>query len=1002
MIYTNECHSDWQQCTQLFGSALTTGLPKHREVPTSSSNPSPVVPAVENKTAPNGTTVATALRQNVHLSVNGKRVGRPPGTFKRAPNHIASSNNNGDDVDVETANDLTCRWKDCMMKFSTLKGLADHVQEMHVRSTSEDQAIAASSSNPVSVVPVVKFSNQTAPNGNTVATAVGQNVLLSVRGKRVGRPPGTFKRAPNHIASSNNNGDNVDEETKNDLTCRWKDCMMKFSTLKGLFDHVQEKHVQSTEQKHHAWRCEWEGCDRNETFKDFYQLVVHVRCHTGEKPNKCEYPGCGKEYSRPENLKTHRRTHTGEKPYKCEFVGCKKAFNNGSDRAKHHNRTHSNLKPYACQIVDCKKSYTDPSSLRKHIKMVHGNGEYEKAKKSCPPNHSKRRRPNPRMAPPTGSLSHPYLSTPHSMTSNAVPVHQNNFSNGALKNPTTAVKVSKSHQSHTIQQSHINTVVAAQIQTPIREPIRVDTVAPPTGVHPTNQSARPNFPSIPQQIHLHNANVAAAEEEDEMSEDDEESLQPAQAIPASRPRDGSDDGNSGSGAGSSRSSVSSGSGTLEMAGRATQSESRSSGSGERGKRSFLIADLLQLASEFGNDRIISDALNLSIFETRDINTVWHIYSLFDNACSRMDHFETGKRLPTWQEVRVLHSYYHSPHYNRNLFHDSPAARTRETLFWRAINSANSRREHQIQSISLNSEVDEGFEDYALRAARDGRRATSNNQSAAVRVGAQESEDEDDGFGDSDDDLPGLGLGGLDVIVRRRRRIVRRQALKQAYMEIDESNTDNQFGVVGGGFGGENNENGDDRSYDSFVHTPRIDDSDINFIKLFKRAESDLAEKAAKLPKITEMVPIDQVQTSQQIQPEPINPPAACRSSTTPFSVHRLLVEEPEFRQSLLRFVTIHVDNDEIKNNVSSDEFYKLPSDERRMIEEAMSAMDGMESAEAAQNQAVIEEPQESLFAEDQESSSNVPSDYSMPSNPRRRSSDSEHSEVIPEKKQRKH
>ena len=230
----------------------------------------------------------------------------------------------------------------------------------------------------------------------------------------------------------------------------------------------------------------------------------------------------------------------------------------------------------------------------------------------------------------------------------------------------------------------------------------------------------------------------------------------------------------------------------------------------------------------------------------------------------MDHFETGKRLPTWQEVRVLHSYYHSPHYNRNLFHDSPAARTRETLFWRAINSANSRREHQIQSISLNSEVDEGFEEYALRAARDGRRATSNNQSAAVRVGAQESEDEDDGFGDSDDDLPGLGLGGLDVIVRRRRRIVRRQALKQAYMEIDESNTDNQFGVVGGGFGGENNENGDDRSYDSFVHTPRIDDSDINFIKLFKRAESDLAEKAAKLPKITEMVPIDQVQASQQI------------------------------------------------------------------------------------------------------------------------------------------
>uniref|UniRef100_A0A0M3HIH3 C2H2-type domain-containing protein n=1 Tax=Ascaris lumbricoides TaxID=6252 RepID=A0A0M3HIH3_ASCLU len=87
--------------------------------------------------------------------------------------------------------------------------------------------------------------------------------------------------------------------------------------------------------------CMWRGCDREEAFKAQYMLVVHMRRHTGEKPNVCSFPGCDKSYSRLENLKTHMRTHTGERPYKCEYANCGKAFSNASDRAKHQNRTHS-------------------------------------------------------------------------------------------------------------------------------------------------------------------------------------------------------------------------------------------------------------------------------------------------------------------------------------------------------------------------------------------------------------------------------------------------------------------------------------------------------------------------------------------------------------------------------------------------------------------------------------------------------------------------------------
>uniref|UniRef100_UPI00358F6BB2 zinc finger protein GLIS3-like n=1 Tax=Myxine glutinosa TaxID=7769 RepID=UPI00358F6BB2 len=148
--------------------------------------------------------------------------------------------------------------------------------------------------------------------------------------------------------------------------CHWHECRVVFHQQEELVRHIEKSHVEP--RRGEEFTCLWSGCPRrNRPFNARYKLLIHMRVHSGEKPNKCTFEGCPKAFSRLENLKIHLRSHTGERPYMCQHPTCSKAFSNSSDRAKHQ-RTHVDTKPYACQLPGCTKRYTDPSSLRKHVK----------------------------------------------------------------------------------------------------------------------------------------------------------------------------------------------------------------------------------------------------------------------------------------------------------------------------------------------------------------------------------------------------------------------------------------------------------------------------------------------------------------------------------------------------------------------------------------------------------------------------------------------------------
>ncbi|XP_026850701.1 uncharacterized protein LOC6598811 [Drosophila persimilis] len=165
------------------------------------------------------------------------------------------------------------------------------------------------------------------------------------------------------------------------LICRWTGCNVEFPHQQAFVEHIEKCHVDV--RKGEDFSCFWLDCPRRyKPFNARYKLLIHMRVHSGEKPNKCPFPGCNKAFSRLENLKIHQRSHTGERPYGCQYKGCLKAFSNSSDRAKHQ-RTHYDTKPYACQLPGCTKRYTDPSSLRKHVKnhaLRNANGQLVRRK----------------------------------------------------------------------------------------------------------------------------------------------------------------------------------------------------------------------------------------------------------------------------------------------------------------------------------------------------------------------------------------------------------------------------------------------------------------------------------------------------------------------------------------------------------------------------------------------------------------------------------------------
>ncbi len=124
--------------------------------------------------------------------------------------------------------------------------------------------------------------------------------------------------------------------------CKENFCKYSCTHLYSLKNHQRRFHSSTSFQINgRIWECYF--CFKS--YRQFGDLVIHMRRHTKEVPFKCSF--CKKKYIGRQALTYHIATHTNETPFSC--FECDKEFKT-SCQLKGHMSTHTKEQRYFCQF----------------------------------------------------------------------------------------------------------------------------------------------------------------------------------------------------------------------------------------------------------------------------------------------------------------------------------------------------------------------------------------------------------------------------------------------------------------------------------------------------------------------------------------------------------------------------------------------------------------------------------------------------------------------------